>query len=88
MKNSILLKFFAILSILCVSLAICACNTDHTHSYVNGKCECGEADPDYVAHEHVYVEGKCECGAEDPDYVAHEHVYVEGKCECGAEDPD
>ena len=69
MKNSILLKFFAILSILCVSLAICACNTDHTHSYVNGKCECGEADPNYKpAHTHSYVDGKCECGEFDPDF--------------------
>jgi len=66
----------------------------HEHEFVEGKCECGAEDPNYVApevHEHVYVEGKCECGAEDPNYVApevHEHVYVEGKCECGAEDPN
>ncbi len=64
--------------------------TPHEHNFVDGECECGEKDPDYVApHEHVYVDGRCECGAEDPDYVApHEHVYVDGRCECGAEDPD
>ena len=36
---------------------------EHTHSYVDGKCECGESDPNYVApHEHNFVNGKCECG--------------------------
>ena len=69
MKNSVLIKIFAILCILCMSLAICACNTDHTHSYVDGKCECGEADPNYKpAHTHSYVDGKCECGEFDPDF--------------------
>ena len=42
----------------------------HEHNFVEGKCECGETDPNYVApHEHNFVEGKCECGAEDPNYV-------------------
>ena len=45
----------------------------HEHSFVEGKCVCGESDPNYVPpHEHNFVEGKCECGAEDPDYVAPE----------------
>ena len=59
---------------------------EHTHSYVDGKCECGESDPNYVApHEHNFVDGKCQCGESDPDYVAppHEHNFVDGKCECG-----
>ena len=44
---------------------------EHEHLFVEGKCECGESDPDYVApHEHVFVDGKCECGETDPDYVA------------------
>ena len=61
----------------------------HSHSYVDGKCECGESDPNYVPpHTHSYVDGKCECGATDPSYVPpHTHSYVEGKCECGATDP-
>ena len=43
----------------------------HEHSFVDGKCECGESDPNYVPpHEHEFVEGKCECGETDPDYVA------------------
>ena len=42
----------------------------HEHTFVEGKCECGEEDPNYVApHEHTFVEGKCECGEEDPNYV-------------------
>ena len=57
MKNSVLIKLFAILCILCMTLAVCACgggnqsetpnNPTHTHSYVDGKCECGEFDPNF-----------------------------------------
>ena len=63
---------------------------EHQHAFVDGSCECGEADPNYVApHEHNFVEGKCECGETDPNYVApHEHNFVEGKCECGETDPN
>ena len=40
------------------------------HSFVDGKCECGAEDPNYVPpHEHEFVEGKCECGEEDPNYI-------------------
>ena len=46
---------------------------EHTHNFVDGKCECGEEDPNYVPdtpdHEHSFVDGKCECGEEDPNYV-------------------
>ena len=63
---------------------------EHQHAFVDGSCECGEADPNYVApHEHNFVEGKCECGETDPNYLApHEHNFVEGKCECGETDPN
>ena len=45
----------------------------HEHNFVEGKCECGESDPNYVPpHTHNFVEGKCECGESDPDYVAPE----------------
>ena len=63
----------------------------HEHNFVDGKCECGETDPEYVPpHEHNFVDGKCECGESDPNYVppTHEHVFVDGKCECGEEDPN
>ena len=40
----------------------------HEHEFVDGKCECGEIDPDYEEHEHKFVDGKCECGEVDPDY--------------------
>ena len=37
---------------------------------MNGKCECGETDPDYVApHVHNFVNGECECGEKDANYV-------------------
>ena len=60
------------------------------HTYVDGKCECGATDPNYVPpHVHNFVEGACECGATDPNYVPpHVHNFVEGKCECGASDPN
>ena len=62
----------------------------HSHNFVEGKCECGAEDPNYVPpHEHSFANGKCECGEEDPNYVPpHEHIFVEGKCECGEEDPN
>ena len=48
---------------------------DHQHSFVDGKCECGEEDPNYLPpHEHSFVDGKCECGEEDPDYVPEPEV--------------
>ena len=63
---------------------------EHTHSFIAGKCECGEVDPDYVPpHEHKFTEGKCECGEVDHDYVPpHEHKFTEGKCECGETNPN
>ena len=73
---------------------------EHTHAFVEGKCECGEVDPDYESgdenddpidtpHEHSFVDGKCECGEDDPSYVPpHEHEFVDGMCVCGEEDPD
>ena len=62
----------------------------HRHRFIEGKCECGEEDPNYVPpHEHEYIEGKCECGEEDSNYEPpHKHEYIEGKCECGEEDPN
>ena len=62
----------------------------HSHSFVDGKCECGAEDPNYVPpHEHDFVDGKCECGEEDPNYVPpHEHNFVNGECECGEKDPN
>ncbi|MBR7116406.1 MAG: hypothetical protein IKC87_01700 [Clostridia bacterium] len=66
----------------------------HEHNFVDGKCECGETDPNYQPpHEHEYdpETGKCECGETDPNYQPpHEHEYdpETGKCECGATDPN
>ena len=60
----------------------------HTHEFVEGECECGEKDPDYVPHEHEFVDGECECGEVDPDYEEHVHKYVNGVCECGQKDPN
>jgi hypothetical protein len=41
-----------------------------THTFVEGACECGATDPNYVPpHEHTFVEGKCECGETDPNYT-------------------
>ncbi len=59
----------------------------HSHSFVDGKCECGETDPDYV-HEHYYANGVCVyCGEKKPEDnpPPHEHNFVDGKCECGQE---
>ena len=62
----------------------------HVHEFKEGKCECGETDPNYVVpHEHNFVDGTCECGETDPNYVPpHIHEYKEGACECGEKDPN
>ena len=38
---------------------------EHTHNFVEGKCECGEQDPNYVAPE----EPKKKCGKKSADVV-------------------
>ena len=64
----------------------------HEHNFVDGKCECGESDPDYKPEcEHSYTEGVCtKCGEADPDYKPEcEHSFSEGVCtKCGESDPD
>lgn len=44
----------------------------HTHSFVDGKCQCGEVAPNYnpeTPHTHSFVDGKCQCGEVDPNYT-------------------
>ena len=62
----------------------------HEHNFLDGKCECGEVDPNYVPpHVHEFFEGKCSCGEVDPNYVPpHVHEFFEGKCSCGEIDPN
>lgn len=89
-KFSRLLLLLVVISMLVGCFAACELikpqddNSSHEHSYVDGKCECGESDPD--AHVHSFVNGKCECGESDPD--AHTHSYVNGVCQCGHQDPN
>ena len=54
MKKSVLSKLFAIISLLlCTAVMVCSCDDkqpeqpEHTHSFVEGECRCGETDPDY-----------------------------------------
>lgn len=50
----------------------------HQHDFVEGKCECGQIDPEYVApHVHEFVNGKCECGEVDPNFSCIDHVWSE-----------
>ena len=56
--------FLTIIIFLCSS-----CAFEHTHKFIEGKCECGETNSDYVEpHEHEFIEGKCECGEIDLNY--------------------
>jgi len=83
------MKKFLFLFICLFSLFfVFGCEEDHTHNYVDGKCECGDVDPNYNVHTHNYVDGKCECGDVDPNYNAHTHNYVDGVCSCGQTDPN
>ena len=50
----------------------------HEHNFVDGKCECGEVDPNYTPE-----------GGETPAPETHEHNYVDGVCDvCGEADPN
>ena len=79
-------KIFSMFLFLCLFFLIgCEQPPKHTHEFIEGECECGETDPDYVEpHEHVFVNGECACGETDPDYVEpHEHEFINGACDCG-----
>ena len=85
-----MLKEKLMLIVLIVFLFIVGCNheKEHEHNYIEGKCECGDVDPNYVTHTHNYVGGKCECGVIDEVYMAnHGHYYNNGVCECGEKEP-
>ena len=94
-KKTIAIIGGAVAAVLVVVLALVLIlgGGSHEHNFVEGKCECGESDPNYVpnppVHEHSFVNGICAgCGDTDPNYVPHEHNFVEGKCECGDTDPN
>ena len=87
-------KLFVVVSLiltLCLGLSGCKLifpdEPVHTHSFVEGKCECGESDPNYnPPHQHSFVGGKCACGEIDPD---HECIFFQGKCIiCLKDDPN
>ena len=84
------MKFLKFSVVVILAFILVGCKKEHTHNFIDGVCECGDIDPNYVPpHEHEFVEGKCECGEVDPNYVPpHKHVFVEGKCECGEVDPN
>lgn len=77
--NKIILSILTCVCILFLTVS-CMERTDdkHTHSYIDGVCECGQSDPDYTPpHKHSFTEGKCECGAIDPTYEPP-HVHEGG----------
>ena len=90
-KTLIALVAVLLIATLCTGLSGCKLifpdEPVHTHSFLNGKCECGETDPNYVApHQHSFVGGICECGEIDPN---HECIFFQGKCIiCLKDDPN
>lgn len=42
---------------------------EHEHEFIDGKCECGELDPNYEPpldeHEHEFINGECSCGEKE-----------------------
>ena len=62
----------------------------HKHLYIEGRCECGEVDPNYTpAHTHSFIDGVCSCGVIDPEFDdSHIHRFVFGVCECGYINPN
>ncbi len=73
-------KLVTILSIFICLVSVASCTDDkpHEHVYVDGKCTCGEVDPNYsVPHEHIFVNGICECGAEEPKTLLPKEINVD-----------
>ena len=77
-------KFVLFIILLLISFTLCSCGDDsqggtnnppHEHEFVEGVCNCGVEDPNYVPpHKHEFVKGECECGEKDPDYVPPQTV--------------
>ena len=82
-KNRLLALLLVIVMTMSVMLTGCF-EPPHVHNYVEGKCECGETDPNFKPdHTHNYVDGKCECGETDPNFKPEEDLtfklpYAEG----------
>ena len=66
-EATVTVKYGALSDTVSVRVVDGSAKPPHEHEYVDGKCECGESDPDFVPpHEHEFVGGKCECGATEP----------------------
>ena len=50
MIKKIIKYFFAFLLV----FVLAGCETPHTHNYVDGKCDCGEVDPNFDPFEDTY----------------------------------
>lgn len=66
------MKKIIFIFLLIISIYLSSCTIisyPHDHVYVDGICECGHIDPNYVLpHEHIYINGICECGKTDEEY--------------------
>ena len=67
----------------------CDGTTPHEHEFVDGKCTCGEIDPNYnEEHIHNFVDGVCSCGkveSNGSNNEEHVHNFIDGVCSCGKE---
>lgn len=65
---------FLILTVLCFLVIGCTNpnENEHTHSFTEGRCECGEIDPQ---HQHKFVDGLCSCGEKEP--LSKEEVAIQ-----------
>ena len=89
-KLTLVLCFILLFSLIsCDNLLGGGEQNEHTHTFVEGWCECGSKDPNFVpAHKHSFVNGKCDCGETVQGYIPpHEHSFVDGRCECGEVEP-
>ena len=77
-----------------VSNVVLLVEKPHEHKFDDGKCECGEVDPNYVPpHTHIWSDAtcteaqKCECGEEQGEALGHS--FAEDVCTvCGVPNPD
>ena len=92
-----IIRFFVLYILFCLC---CSCkDLSHQHEFVDGKCNCGIIDSDYIEpHVHDLIknevkptctlDGKilysCDCGYEEEEVLsATGHTFIDGVCFCG-----
>lgn len=76
MKKRILIMLSILICLVCATS--CTDDKPHEHVYIDGKCNCGVLDPNYVIpHAHIFVDGICVCGEEDYNSSLYKEISID-----------